>query len=155
VLALAQREKHIAYNNLTNVSGTGEDRAALAPGCTKPDLVRPGSVKSKLDGYFNASCLTTPPIIGADGVGTAFGDSGTGIVDRPGQFNIDAGVTRLVTLSWLKEGGSLQFRAEFFNALNHPQFSNPNTTYGLSSFGIISSSSVNPRVGQLALRMIF
>jgi len=145
----------IAYKNLTNVFGISEDRAQLAPGCGNSDLVHSGSVESKLDGYFNASCLTTPSIIGADGVGTAFGDSGTGIVDGPGQFNIDVGVTRSVPLPWPKEGTELQFRAEFFNALNHPQFSNPNATYGSSSFGIISSTSVNPRVGQLAVRLVF
>jgi hypothetical protein len=145
----------IAYNNLTNIFGISEDRAQLAPGCNKSNLVRPGSIESRLNQYFNTSCFTTPPIIGADGIGTAFGDSGTGIVDGPGQFNIDAGVLRSISLPWPKEGSSLQFRAEFFNALNHPQFANPNTTYGSSSFGIISGTSVNPRVVQLVLKVIF
>ena len=145
----------IAYNNVTNVFGISEDRAQLAAGCNKSSLVRAGSVQSKLEDYFNASCFTTPPVIGADGIGTAFGDSATGIVDGPGQFNLDAGVVRSMSVSWPREGSSLQFRAEFFNALNHPQFSNPNTTYPSSSFGIISSTSVNPRVGQLAVKMTF
>jgi len=35
------------------------------------------------------SCFTTPPVIGADGLGTAFENSGTGIVDGPGQVNVD------------------------------------------------------------------
>jgi len=145
----------IAYNNVTNVFGISEDRAQLAARCNKSNLVRAGSVQSKLEGYFNASCFTTPPVIGADGIGTAFGDSATGIVDGPGQFNLDAGVARSMSVSWPREGSSIQFRAEFFNALNHPQFSNPNTTYPSSSFGIISSTSVNPRVGQLAVKMTF
>ena len=145
----------IAYNNATNVFGISEDRAQVAPGCSKSSLVRPGSVEKKLNGYFNGACFTTPPIIGADGIGTAFGDSATGILDGPGQFNIDAGLTRSVPIPWPKEGSSLQFRAEFFNALNHPQFSNPNSNYASSSFGIISGTAVNPRVGQLAVRMTF
>ena len=145
----------IAYNNLTNVFGISEDRAQLAAGCNKSDLLRPGSVESKLSNYFNASCFTSPPVIGADGIGTDFGDSATGIVNGPGQFNIDSGVTRSIPLSRPKEGSSIQFRAEFFNALNHPQFANPNTTFGSSSFGIISSAAVNPRVGQLALKILF
>lgn len=145
----------IAYNNATNVFGISEDRAELAPGCRKSNLVRSGSVEHKLNEYFNGACVTTPPIIGADGIGTAFGDSATGIVDGPGQFNVDAGVTRLLQISWPHEGSSIQFRAEFFNALNHPQFSNPNSIYASSSFGIISSTAVNPRVGQLAVRMTF
>jgi hypothetical protein len=145
----------IAYNNLTNVFGISEDRAQLAPRCSKANLVTPGSIENKLGNYFNASCFTKPPIIGADGIGTAFGDSATGIADGPGQFNIDAGVTRTVPISWPKEGSSFQFRAEFFNALNHPQFANPNTTFGSASFGFITSTSVNPRVGQLAVKMTF
>jgi hypothetical protein len=112
-------------------------------------------VESKLNSYFNTSCFTTPPIVGADGIGTGFGDSGTGIVDGPGQVNVDATIMRSVQAAWPKEGSSIQFRAEFFNAFNHPQFSNPNTTYGSGSFGIISSTSVNPRVGQLVFRLVF
>jgi hypothetical protein len=145
----------IAYNNSTNVFGISEDRAQLAPGCNKSSLVRSGSVESKLDAYFNTACFTTPPIIGADGIGTAFGDSATGIVDGPGQFNIDMSLMRTVPIRWPKEGSSLQLRADFFNALNHPQFSNPNTAFGSSSFGIISSTSVNPRVGQFAVKIVF
>jgi hypothetical protein len=145
----------IAYNNSTNVFGISEDRAQLAPGCSNANLVRPGSLESKLNNYFNTACFTTPPVIGADGIGTAFGDSGSGIVDGPGQFNVDLSLMRVVPMRWPKEGSALQFRVEFFNALNHPQFSNPNTTYGSSSFGIISSTSVNPRVGQLAIKLVF
>jgi hypothetical protein len=145
----------IAYNNSTNVYGISEDLASLAPGCSKGNLVRSGSVESKLGKYFNTSCFQKPPIIGADGIGTAFGNSGSGIVNGPRQSNIDLGVVRSVPIPWPKEGSSLQFRGEFFNALNHPQFSNPNTTYASSSFGIISSTSVNPRVAQLAVKVVF
>jgi hypothetical protein len=145
----------IAYNNATNVFGISEDRAQLVPGCANSNLVRPGSVQSKLSSYFNTACFTTPPIIGADGIGTAFGDSGSGIVGGPGQFNVDLSMMRTVPMRWPKEGSAVQFRVEFFNVLNHPQFSNPNVTYGSSSFGIISSTAVNPRVGQLVLKLIF
>ena len=145
----------IAYNNATNVFGISEDRAQLAPGCSKANLVTAGSVESKLANYFNKSCFTTPPVIGADGIGSTFGDSATGIVDGPGQFNIDASLLRNIAISWPKEGSSLQLRADFFNALNHPQFSNPNAVYGSSSFGVISSTSVNPRVVQLAVKLVF
>ena len=78
----------IAYTNATNVFGISEDRAQLSGTCKKSHLVRRGSVESNLDGYFNTSCFATPPVIGADGIGTAFGDSGTGIVDGPGQANL-------------------------------------------------------------------
>jgi len=145
----------IGYNNATNVFGISEDRAQLAPGCGDSNLVTPGSVQSKLNNYFNTACFTTPPVIGADGIGTAFGDSGSGIVDGPGQFNIDLSMMRNFPMPWPKEGSNLQLRMDFFNVLNHPQFSNPNTTFGSSSFGIISSTAVNSRVGQIALKILF
>ena len=145
----------IAYTNLVNVFGISEDRAQLTRGCNKSNLVGPAAVERKLEAYFNTNCFTTPPIVGADGIGTSFGDSSTGIADGPGQSNVDLAVMRTVGMPWPRENGNLQFRAEFFNAMNHPQFSNPNTTYGSSAFGIISSTSVNPRVGQLAIKLSF
>jgi len=145
----------IAYNNATNLFGISEDRAQIVPGCSKSNLVIAGSVESKLANYFNTSCFTTPPVIGADGIGTGFGASATGIVDGPGQFNIDLSIVRTIAIPWPKEDSSLQFRADFFNMLNHPQFSNPNTTFGSSSFGVISSTAVNPRVIQLSVKLIF
>jgi hypothetical protein len=43
---------------------------------------------------------------------------------------------------------------EFFNALNHSQFANPDTNFSSPTFGIISSTSVNSRVGQLAIKLL-
>jgi len=60
-----------------------------------------------------------------------------------------------VVLNWLVEKSSLQFRAEFYNALNHHQFANPDTNFTSPTFGVISSTSVNARVGQLALKYAF
>ena len=145
----------IAATNPTNVFGISEDRAQLSGTCSKNQLVKSGTLESKLSGYFNASCFTTAPIIGADGIGTAFGNSGTGIVDGPGQANLDLSFLKTVVLNWLVENSSLEFRAEFYNALNHPQFANPDTSFTSPTFGVISSTSVNARVGQLALKFEF
>jgi hypothetical protein len=145
----------ISDTNSTNVFGISEDRAELSGNCTKSQLVRSGSVESKLNGYFNGFCFTTPPLIGADGIGTAFGNSATGIVDGPGQANLDIALSKTVALNWPVEKSSLQFRAEFFNALNHPQFSNPDTNFSSATFGLITSTSVNARVAQLAMKFMF
>lgn len=145
----------IAATNPTNVFGISEDRAQLSGTCSKSQLVKGGSVESKLNGYFNASCFTTPPIIGADGIGTGFGNSATGSVDSPGQANLDMAFSKTVPLNWPVQESNIQFRAEFYNALNHPQFANPDTNLSSPTFGVISSTSVNPRVVQLALRLAF
>ena len=145
----------IAYTNAHNVFGISEDRAQLTGTCTRNQLVTEGPIGSKLNDYFNTSCFTTPPVIGADGIGTAFGNSGTGIVDGPGQANLDLSVSKAAGLPWPHEKSNLQFRAEFFNALNHPQFANPDTNFSSPTFGVISSTSVNARVVQLALKLAF
>jgi len=145
----------VAYTNADNVFGISEDRAQLSGTCQKSQLISPGPMGAKLNNYFNKACFTTPPVIGADGIGTAFGDSGTGIVEGPGQANLDLAVTKVVAIPWPRESSTLDLRVEFFNALNHPQFANPDTNFSSSTFGVISSTSVNPRVGQLAIRISF
>jgi hypothetical protein len=145
----------ISATNADNVFGISTDRAQLSGTCSKGQLVRSGSVESKLSGYFDASCFTTPPIIGADGIGTAFGNSATGIVDGPGQANIDVAFSKSMVLHWRHEISTLEIRAEFYNALNHPQFSAPDANFTSPTFGVISSTAVSARVGQLALKLAF
>ena len=145
----------IADTNSTNVFGISEDRAQLSGLCSKKQLVKGGPVQSKLSGYFDAACFTSPPIIGADGIGASFGNSATGIVDGPGQANLDLALSKTVALSWPVEKSSFQFRAEFYNALNHSQFANPDASFTSPTFGVITSASVNARVGQLAIKFAF
>jgi len=145
----------ISDTNPTNVFGISEDRAQLSGHCGNDHLVAGGSTGSKLDDYFNKVCFTSPPVIGADGVGTAFGNSGTGIADGPGQANLDLAISKAVTLNWPREKSALEFRGELFNAFNHAQFANPDANFTSPTFGVISRTSVNARVGQLAVRFSF
>jgi Carboxypeptidase regulatory-like domain/TonB dependent receptor len=145
----------IAETNPTNVFGINEDRAQLSGMCSKNQLVKSGSIESKLDGYFNTACFTSPPVIGADGIGTTFGNSATGIVDGPGQANLDLALSKSVVFEWPREKSNLQFRAEFYNALNHPQFGNPDNNFTSPTFGVISNTAVNARVAQLAIEFAF
>ena len=145
----------IANTNSTNVFGISQDRAQLNGRCSQNQLVTGGALEAKLSSYFNSACFTRPPVVGADGIGTTFGNSGTGIVDGPGQANLDLALSKKINLGWPVENSSLQFRAEFFNALNHPQFANPDANFASSTFGVIASTAVNPRVGQLALTYAF
>jgi hypothetical protein len=145
----------ITNTNSTNVFGINQDRAQLSGVCSKAQLVNGGAVQSKLNRYFNPSCYVTPPVIGADGIGTTFGDSATGIVNGPRQANLDIAFSKTIGMNRLVESSSVQFRAEFFNALNHPQFANPDTNFTSPTFGVISSTAVNARVGQLALKYSF
>jgi hypothetical protein len=55
----------------------------------------------------------------------------------------------------LKESWTLQFRAEFFNLFNTVQFGPPATAFGVSTLGVVSSQQNQPRIIQLALKLIF
>ena len=63
-------------------------------------------------------------------------------------------------VSKISEQFTVQFRAEFFNILNHATFQNPNSTIFAgtalnASAGIITSTNSQPRQIQLALKISF
>ena len=87
---------------------------------------------------------------------TGLGNAGFGYILGPGQFNFDTVLVKNTVVGGIREGATLEFRTEFFNTFNHPQF---NTPTGLdaskTNFGQINSSSVNPRLIQFALKYVF
>jgi hypothetical protein len=140
-------------NNVFGITGTGGDRAQLVPGCTYGQLETAGSVTSRILNYFNTPCFAKPPVIGSDNVGTGFGNSGVGIVRGPAQNNFDISLAK--EFPFARERHTLQFRAEFFNAFNTPQFALPDATSTNATFGQITATSVSPRLVQLALKVTF
>ena len=139
---------------------TGYGRAEMCPGVTYGQIATSGSVESRLGGlsggpgFFNsAGIFCSAPIIGD---GTDFGNSGVGILLGPGQFNFDVAMVKNTRVGGIRENAVLQIRAEFFNAFNHPQFSNPGTTVSSpATFGVITSDTVNPRLVQFAMKYQF
>jgi hypothetical protein len=127
--------------------------AQFAPGMTEANVKLSGGTESRLNEYFNTAAFTTAPVIGD---GTGFGNGGRDTYRGPGQFNFDAGIGRVFRVGGLSENGYIQFRSEFFNTLNHPQFNNPGSNRGSSSsFGVISSAAVSPRIIQFAMKYVF
>ncbi|MBI3696816.1 MAG: TonB-dependent receptor [Acidobacteria bacterium] len=55
----------------------------------------------------------------------------------------------------IRERLKLQFRAECYNAWNHPNLNNPNTSPTSTAFGAITGQSPSPRQFQLALKLTF
>jgi hypothetical protein len=154
-------------------------RAQMAPGMTYANVASTGGIEQRLGGasggpgYFNASafvpltCTLNSGVPTANSVcavapdgtvtsGTPWGNSGIGILLGPGQFNFDASVAKMTRVGGIHENAQLQFRAEFFNIFNHAQFNAP-ASVGLQAgtFGQITSTSVNPRLIQFALKYIF
>jgi len=170
-----------AYGTQGTGTTSGFGRAQLCPGVTYNDIASFGGIESRLGGYsggpgyFNPGAFCAPPRIMPDGVtvttqaacptcATLFGNTGMGILMGPGQFNFDMSILKTTRIT---ERSTLQFRAEFFNLLNHPQFNQVSPSSGTggtvsqlpnvasNSSGIITSTSVNPRVIQLGLKFIF
>ncbi len=69
----------------------------------------------------------------------------------PHQFNADLNMMKNFHVI---EHHEVQFRAEFFNVLNHTQFNNPTATFFNANFGRILTAA-DPRLIQLALRYSF
>jgi hypothetical protein len=63
--------------------------------------------------------------------------------------------TSVIRMFPIHESLELQFRAEFFNVLNHTNFGDPQVTQTNSSFGSITSTNGDPRIGQLSLKLDF
>ena len=153
------------YGTAGGGNQSGYARAQMCPGMTYGNIATAGGVEQRLGGgsggpgYLNRSAFCAPPAIGD---GTDFGNSGTGIIQGPGQFNWDISLLKTMRIT---ERETLQFRTEFFNAFNHAQFNNPNSNGGFLSnavpnlssgaFGQITTTSVNPRVIQFALKFSF
>jgi hypothetical protein len=143
-------------------------RAQMCANATYSSVATPGGIESRLGGvsggpgYLNGSAFCAapaapfsapPPFPPGAALPTLFGDSGPGIILGPGQFNWDISI---IKNTFVTERQAVQFRAELFNAFNHPQFGNPGTAIDTpATFGQITTTTVNPRVIQFALKYTF
>ena len=127
-------------------------RAQLCPSFTQAQVATSGGVEARLNNYFNAAAICAPPVIGD---GTGYGNTGRAAFHGPHQANFDASLAKSTKVGGLNEAATLEFRTEFFNAFNHPQFANPGGVVGTASFGKIQATSVAPRLIQFGLKYTF
>jgi hypothetical protein len=124
----------------------------FAPGKSASDAKLTGRTQDRINAYFNTAAFGPPPVIGN---GTGFGNVGRNILVGPGQANFDMALKKRFQIS-KDETQLLEFRSEFFNVFNHPNFGNPdNARSSPSSFGFISTTTVAPRIIQFALKYQF
>jgi hypothetical protein len=152
----------VTYNHFAgapSVFGTSIDRPSLSGTCALGHYLNSGSTQSNIGGaktYINTSCFTAPAVFSSDDpTGVGFGNAGVGILDSPGQRNFDLSLIKRFPIHWPRESAILEFRSEFFNAFNHPQFGDPDTEFTSPTFGQITTTVVNPRVVQFALKYSF
>jgi hypothetical protein len=94
--------------------------------------------------YFDTSAFAMPAL------GT-FGNMGRNAIYGPGQYNVDLSLIKTTSVT---EKTTLEFRWEMFNAFNHANLGNPNTTFNSPAFGRIDTVT-GPRIMQLGLKVIF
>jgi len=99
----------------------------------------------RVDQWFDTSCFSAPAPY-------TFGNSGVGHVRGPGINNWDFSVAKDTRFG---ERPTLRIEADFFNLFNAAHFSNPGTTQGSSSFGIIGSDRLPPRLIQIGAKFSF
>ncbi|WP_263409193.1 TonB-dependent receptor [Terriglobus tenax] len=99
-----------------------------------------------LSGYFNSAALANPTT-------SAWGNVSRNSERGYAIFSTDFGLHKAFPL-W-SDSSNLDLRAEAFNVLNKTNYAQPNSTFGSSSFGQITSVFGNPRQLQLAAKIIF
>ena len=138
--------------------------AAIAPSITEAhptDTTACSAVTATpCRGWLLGSAFATTPKANASGINPAnvYGNVVKGSFTGPGYTDWDAAIHRYFNIT---EKVNLQFRAEFFNVLNHTNFGDPNVTQNSASFGQITGTTSNngfvndPRIGQLSLKLAF
>ena len=131
------------FSVLTNETAFVQARADSVAGCNPG---RSGSVESRLNMYFNATCFTPATAVGD------FGDTGRNLLRGPNQKNVDISVIKYFPVT---ERVKMEFRGEFFNAFNMVSFANPINIVESANVGQIVSTTTGPRVIQFALKLNF
>jgi hypothetical protein len=119
----------------------------LRPNNTGVSAAKEGRVQDRLNSYFDSSVFSVPPPF-------TFGQTARTLSDiRAPRLNLVD--FSLIKNTSIREQLKIQFRAEFFNFLNHPIFNAPATTVGTATLGRITSTFGAPRQIQFALKVVF
>jgi hypothetical protein len=124
--------------NLNSAIGTSTQR----PNATGVSPVTSGSIEQRLTNYINPAAFSQAPQFTYGNVSRTLPMRG------PGMASTDFSLFK----TYAFEKFRAQFRAEVFNLTNTPNFYGPNTQFGSSTFGQITSQANFPRVIQLGVK---
>ena len=135
----------------SNVDGSGQNRdRAIQTGSAYGGSACAAGTHCK--SYLNPASFANPTVAGT------FGTFVKGSLVGPQYADWDTSIARKFPFN---ERTYLQFRAEYFNVLNHTNFGDPNSTVN-GTFGQITSTSPqngnytnDPRIAQFSLKLIF
>jgi hypothetical protein len=131
----------IAVTQTTNFNafaGFGVQRPNLVGDPTKPADQRTPTQ------WFNTAAFAIAPVF-------TIGTASRNPVRGPSYRDVDFALIRRVPVH---AGSSIEIRAEIFNLFNTPNLGAPNGVAGTAAFGTITSA-LDPRVGQLAVKLLF
>ena len=128
----------VKFNGDVFSSGTDNARPDLV---CNPNLPRSEQTANR---FFKTECFQRQSPI-------RFGTAGRSTVTGPRINNVDLALMKNTKIG---EKVNAQFRTEFFNAFNHPQWNPPNRFIDQAAFGVISSTR-DPRIIQFGLKLIF
>ena len=146
----------------------------VAAGCSPQNLTN-SNYRTGGNYYLNASCVSLVPMTSTNasycdqrlGAGTCSnirGDLGRNTVLGPGLFNADFSLVKNTYVRKISESFNVQFRAEFFNVLNHTNFAPPPSSnleafngsgQPVSTYGQIQSTQNQDREIQFGLKVIW
>jgi hypothetical protein len=115
----------------------------------RPDVVggcNPNISNRNLNEWFNTSCFVNDLVPGT------YGSEGTNVVRADGLQQVNFSLFKNFSIA---ERLNLQFRADFQNLFNHPNYGLPDLTVGDPAMGSVTSASVNARIIQLGLKLSF
>ncbi|PYT97819.1 MAG: hypothetical protein DMG38_18280 [Acidobacteria bacterium] len=136
---------------------TGADQSSTGLGTDRPDLIgNPNAGPRTVAEWFNTAAFTLNQPL-------SFGDAGRNIVKGPPFKNFDFAMMKDTRVA---ETATIEFRAEFFNIFNHPNFALPGNILTAPNFGAIFQTpdvaqnnvglgSGGPRLIQFGLKLSF
>ncbi len=136
------------FNPLGATNVTGGDLTALVPVDRSQRVTRPFG--PDCNGSFNTNRLAVPLANGGcfnAGVGDFYNFSPRANIIGPGAWNTDLSVFKNFKI---KERANIRFTSDFFNAFNHPNDNDPNSTTGLQN---LCCQANDPRIIQFSLRL--
>jgi hypothetical protein len=100
----------------------------------RPDLIPGASLTptggSSIHQWLNPAAFLSPALY-------AFGDTPRNFARGPGAWQMDMGIGKHIPLT---ERVRIDFRTEFFNIFNHPQYGSPIANWSAGNFGTINQT---------------
>ncbi|MGA8100963.1 MAG: hypothetical protein WB869_02340, partial [Candidatus Acidiferrales bacterium] len=115
----------------------------------RPNVVsgcNPNISNRSLGEWFNTACFVNDLIPGT------YGNEGTNVVRADGLQQVNLSLFKNFNFA---ERLKLQFRADFQNLFNHPNYGLPDLTVGDPAMGAVTSATVNARIIQLGAKLSF